>query len=397
MSKGRKIQGIECPIIREGDNLVDIVVDSVLKDVDKIETRTAEWDYDETPAKPMWITTSKPNINDKDIIGITESVVARAAGQYVTVDEIAADVEKKFGKDATICLVNPIYSRNRFSMILKGIARAAKKVIIVMPEFDEVGNPRGVNRFTCVYIEGYYKELCESEGCECAISSAVRSISPYYCQYNYIVCNLHNDTIKESLNSVKSSIRESVFHDIDAPLTDYDYKCADNKVNNSRIFTLADICSDKSPDWGLLGTNKATEERLKLFPSKAECQRVCEEVKARIKKETGKDVIVCIYGDGCFKDPVGGIWEFADPVSMPGYTDADIIENTPNEIKLKSIIDSGFNDEQIYGMIDVHKNGSTPHMGTTPRVYRDLLASLMDLTSGSGDKGTPVVLVQNYF
>lgn len=380
MNRARKIMGIECPIIREGDNLVDIVVDSVIKAID-----------DGNYGFPFY------DLQDKSIIGITESVVARAAGQYVTVDEIAADIEKKFGKNATICLVNPIYSRNRFSMILKGIARAAKEVIIVMPEYDEVGNPRGVNRFTGINIEEYYKELCKGEGCECLISSAVRSISPYYCQYNYIVCNLHNDTINDTLDKVKSSIRSSVFHDVEGPLTDYDYECADNKVNNSKIFTLADICSDKSPDWGLLGTNKATDERLKLFPSKAECQRVCEAVKSKIKEKTGKDVIVCIYGDGCFKDPVGGIWEFADPVSMPGYTDKEVVESTPNEVKLKSVIDSGFNDEQIHGMINVHKNTNKPHMGTTPRVYRDLLASLMDLTSGSGDRATPVVLVQNYF
>ena len=395
MNRARKIMGIECPIIREGDNIVDIVVDRVLKETEilcgaKIPVLSLK-SSDGIEYRQVW------QISDKDIVGITESVVARAAGQYITVDDIAADVEKKFGKDATICLVNPIYSRNRFSMILKGIARAAKKVIIVMPEFDEVGNPIGVNRFTGINIEEYYKELCKGEGCECVISSAVRSISPYYCQYNYIVCNLHNDTINDTLDKVKSSIRASVFHDVEGPLTDYDYECADNKVNNSKIFTLVDICSDKSPDWGLLGTNKATDERLKLFPSKVECQRVCEEVKKKIFEKTGKDVIVCIYGDGCFKDPVGGIWEFADPVSMPGYTDKELVESTPNEVKLKSVIDSGFNDEQIHGMIDVHKNTNKPHMGTTPRVYRDLLASLMDLTSGSGDKGTPVVLVQNYF
>lgn len=174
-------------------------------------------------------------------------------------------------------------------------------------------------------------------------------------------------------------------------------------------YSLADICSDKSPDWGVLGTNKATEEKLKLFPSKAECQRVCEKVKTKIKEKTGKDVIVCVYGDGCFKDPVGGIWEFADPITMPGYTDKELMESTPHESKLKYLIDTTGAGSDAKGMAAIaandmikgklmigHKNNLS-QMGTTPRLYRDLLASLMDLTSGSGDKGTPVVLIQNYF
>jgi len=346
---GVKVQGIECPIIREGDNIVDIVVDSVLKEV-RDEIYTAVW--------------RQYNINDKDIIGITESVVARAAGQYITVDDIAADIEKKFGKDATICLINPIYSRNRFSLILKGIARAAAKVWITMPLYDEVGNPRGVNRFTGVNIEEYYKELCESENCECEIIYDTNKIWPK----NIIYCGLH-DYINPAWHRTATT------------------------------FALNNICSDKSPDWGVLGTNKATEERLKLFPSKAECQRVCEAVKAKTKERTGKDVIVCVYGDGCFKDPVGGIWEFADPITMPGYTDKELLESTPNEYKLKYLIDTGLPEEQIMAFTNnVSAVDYTPNrMGTTPRLYRDLLASLMDLTSGSGDRATPVVLIQNYF
>lgn len=362
MSRAVKVQGIECPMIREGDNIVDIVVESVFK-----ETLREIPTLHQMNILGAYIGHSYCNdINDKDIIGITESVVARAAGQYITVDDIAADIEKKFGKDATICLVNPIYSRNRFSMILKGIARAAKKVIIVMPEYDEVGNPRGVNPFTGVNIEEYYTELCKSENCECEITDDVFQYS-----MNAIYCGLHN--------FAKWKLSHS-----------YD-------VN---YYTLADICSGKSPDWGVLGTNKAGD-RLKLFPSKEIAQRVCDEVKAKIKEKTGKDVIVCVYGDGCFKDPVGGIWEFADPITMPAYTDKELIESTPCELKLKDVIDMHPDKEDndiVQFMVDcTRKEGKIGDLGTTPRVYRDLLASLMDLTSGSGDRATPVVLVQNYF
>lgn len=252
MNRAVKVQGIECPIIREGDNIVDIVVDSVLTNsISLPETPGEGWDYD---------------INDRDIIGITESVIARAAGQFITVDEIAIDIEKKFGKDATICLINPIYSRNRFSMILKGIARAVKKVIIVMSEFDEVGNPKGVNPFTGVDIAKYYTNLCKDENCKCNIVPSIFGL-------------------EETVGAINCHLRPSTDDDC------YYFRLFD------KVYTLKDICSDVSSDWGLLGTNKATEEKLKLFPSKAECQRVCEEVKAKIKEKTGKNVIVCVYGD----------------------------------------------------------------------------------------------------
>lgn len=357
---GVKSIGIRTPLIKEGDNIVDIVVDSILKSIQEI---SKEWYDCEGKQTDFPITTY--NINDKDIIGITESVVARAAGQYITVDDIAADIEKKFGKDAMICLTYPIYSRNRFSLILKGIARAAKKIIIVMPEYDEVGNPRGVNPFTGVNIEEYYKELCEKEGCECQIIPSVFAIGG---KMHAINCRMH-------------------------PSKNDD--CYFMPEFSDGVITLADICSEVSPDWGVLGTNKADGERLKLFPSKDKAQVVVDEIKAKIKAKTGKDVIVGVYGDGCFKDPVGEIWEFADPVTMPAYTDAEIMESTPHELKLKYMIDKHKSDFEIKAALAVNEGGT--QMGTTPRLYRDLLASLMDLTSGSGDKGTPVVLVQNYF
>lgn len=361
MSKGVISRGISAPMIKEGDDLVRIVVDSVINEV-KNTTVTHIPYYIEGVRAFRTEEHMSYDINDKDIIGITESVIARATGQYISVDDIAADIEKKFGKDAIIAVSCPIYSRNRFSMILKGIARAAKKILFVMPEYDEVGNPKGVNPFTGVDIEKYYKEICEQENCECTFNEEWGGKT-----YALLDCSLRP--------TKREKPTEQVFYRLD------------------------EICSDVSPDWGLLGTNKSTEERLKLFPSKEVAQKVCDEVKAQIKEITGKDVIVCSYGDGCFKDPVGGIWEFADPVTMPAYTDKELIESTPNEIKLKAFIDDGTSEEEINRLIKEKKNlvGSMTSQGTTPRLYRDLLASLMDLTSGSGDRATPIVLIQNYF
>ena len=376
MNKGVISRGISAPMIKEGDDLVRIVVDSVINEV-KNTTVTHIPYYIEGVRAFRTEEHMSYDINDKDIIGITESVIARAAGQYISVDDIATDIEKKFGKDAFIRLMNPIYSRNRFSMILKGIARAAKKLYIIMPSIDEVGNPSGVNPFTGVNIQEYYKKICESENCEVFFWDGVSS------------------------NNFRQEIPE--LKDIPDVNTIYcglhDYTWWKEHLGGPNHFTLADICDEFSPDWGVLGTNKSTEERLKLFPSKEVAQKVCDEVKAQIKNITGKDVIVCSYGDGCLKDPVGGIWEFADPVTMPAYTDKELIESTPNEIKLKAFIDDGTSEEEINRLIKEKKNlvGSMTSQGTTPRLYRDLLTSLMDLTSGSGDRATPIVLIQNYF
>lgn len=355
--------GIKCPIIREGDDLIKIVTESVIDAVGISFNENYPLEY---------------LLNDKDIIGITESVIARAAGLYVTVDEIAEDIINKFGKDKTIVIANPIYSRNRFSMILKGIARAAKKIILYMPDYDEVGNPSGINPFTGVDIKEYYKEIIESEKAVCTIHDwdiGNEADTMYQDLYPVIYCGLH------------------------------DY----NKWKKTSDFiTLADICADKNPDFGLLGTNKATEERLKLFPTKAEAKRVCEGVKKEIMKMSGKNVIVMSYGDGCYKDIDAGIWECADPVTSPGYTDEELLNSTPNEIKVKAFADDKYKDlsgqeleDAIKNEINLHKGnnlkGNMTSQGTTPRRYVNLLASLMDLTSGSGSRCTPVILVQNYF
>ena len=372
MSNGVISRGIKAPMIKEGDDLVNIIVDSVINEVKNVTVTHIPYYIDGVRAFNTEEHISY-DINDKDIIGITESVIARAAGQYISVDDIAEWIIKKFGPDAELIVDSPIYSRNRFSMILKGIARAAKKIYFIMPPFDEVGNPSGVNPFTGIDIQKYYAEICFEENCESEFGESVyevtKNINDYDIDnYGWIYCGLHN------YNEWKEK-------------------------HTGKIVTLADVCKEFSPDWGVLGTNKSTEERLKLFPSKEVAQKVCDEVKVQIKKITGKDVIVCSYGDGCFKDPVGGIWEFADPVTMPAYTDKELIESTPNEIKLKAFIDDGTSEEEINKLIKEKKNliGSMTSQGTTPRLYRDLLASLMDLTSGSGDRATPIVLIQNYF
>lgn len=360
--------GIKTPIIREGDDLADIVVNSVLE---------ATWDgYNKVY-----------DINDKDVIGITESVVARAQGNYVTIDEIAEEIKTKYNFPKTIVVDRPIYSRNRFSMILKAIARAAsERVVITMPEFDEVGNPSGTNPWTGVDIEKYYFDIIENEGCVAEFMKCEDIDVFKYCDESLIIyCGLHDYNEMNELFG----------------------KIYDNYI------TLADICSDKC-EWGLLGSNKASEERLKLFPNKEKTLELVEEVQKliqdTIKERQGTDinVHVCVYGDGAFKDPVAEIWEFADPITMPAYTSCELFESSPDEIKIKYLADNKYSNlsgielnNAIQKEIETHKGnslkGNMISEGTTPRLYRDLLASLMDLTTGSGMRATPVVLIKNYF
>lgn len=387
MSNGVISRGIKAPMIKEGDDLVNIIVDSVINEVKNVTVTHIPYYIDGVRAFNTEEHISY-DINDKDIIGITESVIARAAGQYISVDDIAADIEKKFGKDAELIVDSPIYSRNRFSMILKGIARAAKKIYFIMPPFDEVGNPSGVNPFTGVDIQKYYAEICSEENCESEFGESVyevtKNINDYDIDnYGWIYCGLHN------YNEWKEK-------------------------HTGKIATLADVCKEFSPDWGVLGTNKSTEERLKLFPSKEVAQKVCDEVKSKIKDITGKDVIVMGYGDGCFKSPaISGIpgtsiWEFADPVSfLSSSLDEKLLNSCPNEIKVKYLADNKYANlsgdelnEAIQNEISSIKEnlkGKMTQEGCTPRRFGDLLASLMDLTSGSGSRMTPIIIIQNYF
>lgn len=360
--------GVKTPIIKAGDDIVDIVVKSVLNAfttyVDGVDTTV----YDNRII----------DLQDRDVIGITESVVARAANKYVTLDEIGESLLQQTGENKKFYIYQPIYSRNRFSMVLKAIARVADEIIIQMPAYDEVGNPSEVNPFTGVNIKEYYSELCQNEGvCPIIVEGGSKElIKECYEDYKVIICNLHDyDQIKDDFISIG----------IDA-------------------ITLADICSDKCL-YGLYGTNKATEEKLKLFPDALYAQAIVDAVQTRIKDETGKTVEVMVYGDGCFKDPVGGIWEFADPVVSPAYTSG--LVGTPNEIKIKAFADEQFDsldgeelDNAIKNAIKENNTnlvGNMASQGTTPRRYIDLLGSLMDLTSGSGSKGTPVIVVKNYF
>jgi len=372
--------GIKTPIIREGDDLAKIVVNSVLnatlKDSKFIdvpdETTKSGWRVEEVKSY---------NINDKDVIGITESVVARSLGNYVTVDDIGLDLQLKFGSNVNYVIVNPIYSRNRFSMILKAIARASNNLVVIyMPDADEVGNPSGVNQFTGVNMKEYYTELVNKENRKCVIvEHSLGDNSEEEKQYTipnavYIYCGLH------------------------------DYEQWKEDYGDDTHITLADICKNRC-DYGLLGSNKATEEKLKLFPTKQTSQVLVEKVQQMILDKTGKKVEVMVYGDGCFKDPVGGIWEFADPVVSPAFTSG--LVGTPNEIKIKAFADDKFSNLNGDELTSALKNeiklkdsnlvGNMAAEGTTPRRFTDLLGSLMDLTSGSGDKGTPVVLVQHYF
>ena len=348
---GTSVFGLRAPIVKQGDDLVQIIVDTVLN--------------------------SGLEIKDRDVLGITESIVARNQGNYVTIDEVAEEIRKMSNNAEVIEVYKPIYSRNRFAMILKAIARAAgKKVYIKMPGIDEVGNVLRNHPFTGMNYDEYYKSIVEAEGKECKII------------YDIVEANMDFDLSKAYFIDARM-----YFTTCDGERSDYG--C-----------TLADICADKC-EYGLYGSNKSSEELLKLFPSKSFAQAIVERVQGLVYSETGKKIEVMVYGDGCFKSPTSGgqIWEFADPVVSPAYTEG--LEGQPNEIKIKNFADEKFKDlqgEELNEAIkkeikekDSNLKGQMATQGTTPRHYTDLLGSLMDLTSGSGDKGTPFVYVQGYF
>lgn len=386
---GTVVRGIRCPIIREGDDVAAIVVDSVM------EAAKAEGFQ----------------LRDRDVISVTESIVARAQGNYVSVDTIAADVRKKLGGE-TIGVIFPILSRNRFSVCLKGIARGAKKIVLMLSyPSDEVGNAlltydqldaAGINpysdvltleqyrelfgenkhEFTGVDYVAYYGNLIRDEGAEVEIifANQVKTILNY--TDSVLTCDIHTRARTKRL-----------------------LKAAGAKVvcGLDDIMTESIAGSGYNSRYGLLGSNKATTEQVKLFPR--ECQDMVEAVQSKILELTGKHVEVMVYGDGAFKDPQGKIWELADPVVSPAFTPG--LVGTPNELKLKYLADNDFKNlsgkdlqEAISKRIkekDGSLVGSMVSQGTTPRQLTDLIGSLCDLTSGSGDKGTPVVLVQGYF
>lgn len=386
---GTVSRGIRCPIIREGDDLSVIVTDSVLQ--------AAESEGFE--------------LRDRDVISITESIVARAQGNYASVDDIAADVKAKLG-GGTVGVIFPILSRNRFAICLRGIAKGAKKIVLMLSyPSDEVGNElvsldkidaAGVNPYSDIltleryrelfgenkheftgvdYVE-YYGNLIRESGAEVEIifANQAKAILNYTdCVIN---CDIHTRArTKRILKAAGAKVVCGLDDILNAP------------VNGSG-------CNE---NYGLLGSNKSTEDKVKLFPRN--CQPLVLDIQARILKATGKHVEVMVYGDGAFKDPKGKIWELADPVVSPAFTSG--LVGTPNELKLKYLADNDYKDlsgEALKAAIEESirkKNGNLvgnmASQGTTPRQLTDLIGSLCDLTSGSGDKGTPVVLVQGYF
>ena len=382
-------RGIRCPIIREGDNLVDIVVESVL---DAANSEGFE-------------------IRNRDVIGITESIVARAQGNYATIDAMAKDIKNKLNGD-TVGVIFPILSRNRFAICLKGIAMAAKKVILMLSyPSDEVGNAlltydqldeAGINPYSDVlslekyrelfgdnkheftgvdYVE-YYGNIVKEAGAEVEIIFANQAKTILNYTNQVITCDIHT-------RARTKRILKAAGADVVLGLDD--------------ILTSSVDGSGFNEKYGLLGSNKSTEITIKLFPR--ECKDFVLKVQEKMLAFTGKHVEVMVYGDGAFKDPQGKIWELADPVVSPGYTDGLI--GTPNELKLKYLADNDFKSlsgnelkEAISKSIKAKSSnlvGNMASQGTTPRQLTDLIGSLCDLTSGSGDKGTPIIYIQGYF
>ena len=382
-------RGIRCPIIREGDNLVDITVDSVLA--------AAESEGFE--------------LRNRDVIGITESIVARAQGNYASVDDIAADVKAKLGGE-TVGVIFPILSRNRFAINLKGIAMGCKKVVLMLSyPSDEVGNAlltydqldeAGINPYSDVLTLEKYRELFGENKHEFTGVDYVDYYSSIIKDAGAEVEVVFANQAKTILNYTDCIINCDIHTRV---RTKRILKAAGAKVvcGLDDIMTTSVNGSGYNTKYGLLGSNKSTEDKLKLFPN--ECKDLVLEIQNKLLEKTGKLVEVMVYGDGAFKDPQGKIWELADPVVSPAFTDGLI--GTPNELKLKYLADNDFANlsgaelkEAISNSIKAKQDnlvGNMASQGTTPRQLTDLIGSLCDLTSGSGDKGTPIILIQGYF
>lgn len=386
---GTVVRGIRIPIVREGDNIEEMVVESIFE--------AAESDGF--------------SVRDRDVVGITESVVARAQGNYAGVDAIAADLKTKFSGD-TLGIVFPILSRNRYSILLKAIARSTKHIALQFSyPSDEVGNQliehelldeHGINPwtdhlnessfrqkfgsslhpFTGVDYVQYYRSLVEAEKASCSILFSNNPQTVLAHTKNVLACDIHS---RERTKRILIAAGADKVHSLD------------------EILTTSVKGSGYHPEYGLLGSNKATEETVKLFPR--DCQQIVDRIQQLFNEKTGKTVEVMVYGDGAFKDPIGKIWELADPVVSPAYTCG--LEGSPNELKIKYLADNHFAGltgqalqeaiaKQVREKCEDLK-GAMEAQGTTPRRLTDLIGSLCDLTSGSGDKGTPVVHIQGYF
>jgi len=382
---GTVSRGVRAPIIKNGDDIVEIVTQSVLS-ASKGEN---------------------VSFRDHDVVAMTEAIVARAQGNYANTDQIAKDIKTKLGGE-TIGVIFPILSRNRFSVCLKGIAKGAKKVVLMLSyPSDEVGNhlvsldaldEKGVNPYTDVLTENeyrelfgyekhtftgvdyveYYRELIVSQGAECEIIFANNAKAILSFATNVLCCDIHTRARTKRL--LKSA--------------------GANVVGLDDILSSSVDGSGYNENYGLLGSNKSTEDSVKLFPR--DCQPIVDAIQKKLYEATGKQIEVMVYGDGAFKDPVGKIWELADPVVSPAYTVG--LNGTPNELKLKYLADNDFKDLSGDALKDAIKNkiakkdsSVVGQMGTTPRRLTDLIGSLCDLTSGSGDKGTPIIWIQGYF
>ena len=385
---GTVVRGIRTPIIKENDDLASIVVESVLN-----ASKNNNFEF-----------------RDRDVVAITEAVVGISEGNYVTVDQVSEDIKNKFNNASELGIVFPILSRNRFSLILKAIARSTKKLYVQLSfPSDEVGNGildeeklynseyntasviseeeyrktfgDWIHPFTGINMLDFYKELIENEGCEAVFVLANNPLEILKYTNNVINCDIHTRLRTKKMLTEAGGNVFGLFEIMNKP------------VNGSGY----------NEKYGMLGSNKSTEERLKLFPRTG--QELVEKIQKELKAKTGKNIEVMVYGDGAFKDPVGHIWELADPVVSPAYTSG--LEGTPNEIKLKYVSDNKFADlrgDKLKDAIkdeirkkDANLKGQMITQGTTPRRLTDLIGSLCDLTSGSGDKGTPVVFIQGYF
>ncbi len=386
---GTVSRGIRCPIIRQGDNLVKITVDSVLEACES----------------------ENFSLRDKDVVALTESIVARAQGNYASVEAIAKDVKTKLGGE-TVGVIFPILSRNRFAICLKGIAMGCKKIVLMLSyPSDEVGNALltydqidealvnpysdvlslekyrelfGDNKheFTGIDYVDYYSQVVKDAGCEIEVVFANQAKTILNYTDTVLTCDIHTRARTKRILKANGA---KIVCGLDDILT----SSVDGSGYNSK--------------YGLLGSNKSTEDTVKLFPE--DCQWLVEDIQKEFYNRTQKNIQVMIYGDGAFKDPQGKIWELADPVVSPAYTNG--LVGTPNELKLKYLADNDFKDlkgeqlkEAISNSIKTKNNnlvGNMASQGTTPRQLTDLIGSLCDLTSGSGDKGTPIILVQGYF
>ena len=386
---GTTVRGLRAPIIRRGDDMTELVSEVVLNFLEAEHLQMA----------------------DRDIVALTESIVARAQGNYASVTDIAEDVRSKTGGE-TCGVIFPILSRNRFAIVLKGIARGVKKIVLMLSyPADEVGNhliqpddldASGVNPWTDVLSEAefrakfgaakhtftgvdyvdYYRQIIEAEGSDCEVIFANNPQS--ILDYTNVVINCDIHTRKRTKRMLIKAGARAV-------------------ISLDEILNTANPDHGYNEDYGLLGSNKSTEEEVKLFPR--DCSDLVNKIQAKLFEKTGKTPEVMVYGDGAFKDPVGKIWELADPVVSPGFTKG--LEGTPNEVKIKYLADNNFRDlsgEDLRNAISNHIShkednlvGNMESQGTTPRQLTDLIGSLCDLTSGSGDKGTPIIYIQGYF